>query len=195
MEALFTAGRERLKKKLIDDLSIEELCASIGCTVGVFYRRFKDKESYFAALQAVILEQRDEAFREMLSRAKAVHSSLEDCCDALASGMVGVYRRDAGVFRSSLMRLKQHRESWAPFKRQGRQHRKLLVSWFQDQLPHMPKEELELRVKFIHQVISGTLVHALLNDAGPLSIHDRRIVRELGKLASRYLAVQPKDSR
>jgi AcrR family transcriptional regulator len=50
-EALLEAGQRLLRKHSLATLSVEDICASIGASVGAFYSRFQSKEAYFQALQ------------------------------------------------------------------------------------------------------------------------------------------------
>lgn len=47
---LLKAGRKLLHTRVLEEISIKDICTEAGCTVGSFYSRFEDKESYFDAL-------------------------------------------------------------------------------------------------------------------------------------------------
>lgn len=52
----------------------------------------------------------------------------------------------------------------------------------------MPKAARASQVQFAYQVIAGALVHATLNDPGPLHLNDDALTREL---ADMILSVAP----
>lgn len=49
---LLNAGLVLMRARPLDEISIKEICAAAHCTVGSFYSRFEDKNSYFDALLA-----------------------------------------------------------------------------------------------------------------------------------------------
>lgn len=59
LEKLLTAGVELLEEKGYEGLSIGELSARAGVSVGSIYQRFEGKEALFAALRERILERLD----------------------------------------------------------------------------------------------------------------------------------------
>ena len=49
-DALVRAGRNLCEIKDFDELSVAEIAAEAGCSVGSFYSRFSDKDGFFRAL-------------------------------------------------------------------------------------------------------------------------------------------------
>ncbi|WP_315720709.1 MULTISPECIES: TetR/AcrR family transcriptional regulator [unclassified Bradyrhizobium] len=186
--ALLTAGAELLCTRNLAELSISDLCAQIGATVGAFYSRFDSKEAYFNALLALTLEGgRQELLK--LSPAGSVHpGDLDAQCHHLVRGIVLWMRRHKGVLRAALVRGEQGANNWTGFKdlAQALSQRAALLlrpaphdSSAVRRKPAATAAELKT-VAFGVQVVLGTLVNAILNDPGPLSIDDDEIAERLG---------------
>ena len=89
---LLKAGRKLLHTRVLEEISIKDICTEAGCTVGSFYSRFEDKESYFDALIA-------ESCQELLMSAA---SQFDDrnwvgvegklICDEVVSFLVGIFQ-------------------------------------------------------------------------------------------------------
>jgi AcrR family transcriptional regulator len=186
--ALLTAGAELLCTRSLAELSISELCADIGATVGAFYSRFDSKEAYFNALLALTLEDGREQLLK-LPPADSVHpGDLDAQCRLLVRGIVLWMRRHKGVLRAALVRGEHGANNWTGFKdlAQALSQRAALLlrpaphdSSTVRRKPAATAEELRT-VAFGVQVVLGTLVNAILNDPGPLSIDDDEIAERLG---------------
>ena len=186
--ALLAAGAELLCKRSLVELSISELCAHIGATVGAFYSRFDSKEAYFNALLALALRDGREQLLRLPPAVSAARGGLDQHCQLLVRGIVLWMRRHKGVLRAALQRSEQGPNNWSGFKdlAQALSERATMVL-----LPAMRgtaaargragATAAEKRtVAFGVQVVLGTLVNAILNDPGPLSIDDDEIADRLG---------------
>ncbi|CCD93769.1 conserved hypothetical protein [Bradyrhizobium sp. ORS 375] len=186
--ALLTAGAELLRTRSLAELSISELCADIGATVGAFYSRFDSKEAYFNALLALTLQDG----REQLLRLPPVGSvqpgELDAQCRLLVRGTVLWMRRHRGVLRAALMRSEDGPNNWTGFKELAQVLSQRAALLLRSPAPggstrrRKPAATAEERktVAFGVQVVLGTLVNAILNDPGPLSIDDDEIADRLG---------------
>ncbi len=176
--ALLRAGAELLRTHSLAELSIETLCARIGATVGAFYSRFESKEAYFNALIALALRDGERLLAQ--PDAAPAELALADRCRALVAGIIGWVRKHEGILRAALQHGDTRPNKWTPFKGLARAATARAVPLL---LPAMGKGRESWKKKSIAfgmQVVLGTLVNAILNDPGPLSLHDREIERRLG---------------
>ncbi|CCE00752.1 TetR/AcrR family transcriptional regulator [Bradyrhizobium sp. STM 3809] len=196
--ALLTAGAELLRTRSLAELSISELCADIGATVGAFYSRFDSKEAYFNALLALTLEDGREQLLK-LSPAKAVPAGdIEAQCHLLVRGTVLWMRRHKGVLRAALVRGEHGPDNWSGFKdlAQALSRRAALLlqpaahTGAGRRKPEATTEQLKA-VAFGVQVVLGTLVNAILNDPGPLSVDDDEIAERLAACLVLMLRAAP----
>ncbi|XUM21660.1 TetR/AcrR family transcriptional regulator [Bradyrhizobium oligotrophicum S58] len=186
--ALLTAGAELLRTRSLAELSISELCAHIGATVGAFYSRFDSKEAYFNALLALTLADGRKQLSRLPPPDPVRASDLNRECHLLVRGTVLWMRRHKGVLRAALVRSERGPNDWSGFKElaQALSERAALLL-----LPAGRRAGAASRtrsgtadarktVAFGVQVVLGTLVNAILNDPGPLSIDDDEIAERLG---------------
>ncbi|MGJ5048929.1 TetR/AcrR family transcriptional regulator [Bradyrhizobium oligotrophicum] len=185
--ALLTAGAELLHTRGLAELSISDLCAHIGATVGAFYSRFDSKEAYFNALLSLTLADGRKQLSRLQPPDPARAGDLNRQCHLLVRGTVLWMRRHKGVLRAALVRSERGANHWSGFKElaQALSERAALL------LPGGGRAGAASRtrsgtadarktVAFGVQVVLGTLVNAILNDPGPLSIDDDEIAERLG---------------
>ncbi|BAM89015.1 conserved hypothetical protein [Bradyrhizobium oligotrophicum S58] len=201
--ALLAAGAELLCTRGLAELSISELCAKIGATVGAFYSRFDSKEAYFNALLALTLRDGREQLLTPPPADPAARSDLDQRCRLLVRGIVLWMRQHKGVLRAALQRSEHGPNNWSGFKdlAQALSERATMVL-----LPAMRGTATAGRraaataaekrtVAFGIQVVLGTLVNAILNDPGPLSIDDDEIADRLGACLLLLLRAGPDPTR
>ena len=177
-------GAGLLRTRSLAELSIEALCAEVGVTVGAFYSRFASKEAYFNALMALAARDGEARLADMRSPADA---SLDARCHAIVSGVVGWIRDHEGVLRAALQHDDTRPDKWTTFKGLARAttaHATPLL------LPAMNKGNGKRNsrghtaakrraIAFGFQIVLGTLVNAILNDPGPLSIRSKEMETRL----------------
>ena len=158
----------------------------IGATVGAFYSRFDSKEAYFNALLALTLRDGREQLLK-LPPAPPGPGGADDQCLQLVRGIVVWMRRHKGVLRAALMRSESGANNWTGFKELAqalseRAAMVLLPLLHGARAPGRRAATAQERrtVAFGIQVVLGTLVNAILNDPGPLSIDDDEIAERLG---------------
>ena len=185
-DALLDAGRELLRTRTIDAISVQELCAQAQLTTGAFYGRFSGKDAYVQALLTLAAHDIGLRMQATVARLKRGTPDLRGAAAAMLGTMRQALRRHEGVLRASLQD-PRHRETWAPFKHGGQQ----LVEQVSPLmlaaagLPDTPA--MRARLRFAFQMAMGTLVNALLNDPGPLRLSSPALDAELAVAVSAYL--------
>ena len=184
--ALVEAGRKLLHDYALEDISVEMLCQSAGTTVGAFYGRFENKHAFFVTMQRLHLIRSGELADGFGQRHKAGDSTVDELCEDIVNLTVQSFRTNEGVLRASL----QHpREGmWKPFRQLGDRYRVALAAKLAPHLTHLPVAQRKLRVLFAYQALTGTMVHAVLNNPGPLELQDDALIAELTRLFKAYLA-------
>jgi len=173
--ALLQAGAEMLRGRSLAELSIEALCSKVGATVGAFYSRFDSKEAYFNALVA-LASREGETLLSGIAENKALNSSdLDAICRLIVSGTIRWMREHEGVLRAALQHDNTRPDRWTTFKGLAQ----ATVTRATPPLLHaMGKGRRAAKTRSIAfgcQVVLGTLVNAILNDPGPLSIRDKEM--------------------
>ena len=168
--ALLAAGAEMLRSHSLAELSIEALCRQVGATVGAFYSRFESKDAYFNALMALAARDGERRVSEMAGARE--DADLATRCRQVVGGVIGWMRAHEGVLRAALQHDDNRPDSWSPFKALARANTERATPLL---LPAMGKGRRAAKsraIAFGFQVVLGTLVNAILNDPGPLSLHD-----------------------
>ena len=172
--ALLEAGAELLKTHSLADLSIEALCRKVDATVGAFYSRFESKDAYFNALMALAARDGERRVSEMTSNARG-ETNLATRCHQVVGGVIGWMRAHEGVLHAALQHDDNRPDKWSPFKALARANTERAIPVL---LPAMGKGRRTAKsraIAFGFQVVLGTLVNAILNDPGPLSLHDAEL--------------------
>ena len=188
--SLLKAGAEMLRKRSLAELSIEALCAEVGATVGAFYSRFESKEAYFNALMALAARDGERRLADMAADRAGRDADLAARCQQLVRGVIGWMRAHEGVLRAALQHDDNRPDKWTPFKALARGNTERATPLL---LPAMGKGRRAAKsraIAFGFQVVLGTLVNAILNDPGPLSLHDRELEERLGRLLLQVLQAE-----
>lgn len=185
--ALFNAGRTLLERHDFDALSIVDIAAHNGFSVGSFYRRFRDKEAYFAALQQVVTDEIVQRARDFLDQPRWARVSTPRLAEAIIAMVVQGFRLNRGVIKASLKHASTQPGAWTPIKRSGAAVVDRIVAVLSPRLAGVPAARRELRIRFAMQLVYGTLVNAVLHDPGPIRLEDKRMVNHLAQAFAAYL--------
>lgn len=186
--ALLRAGADMLRTRSLAELSIEALCAEVGATVGAFYSRFESKEAYFNALMALAARDGERRLGEI--RRPSPDSSLDELCQIIVSGIVAWMRSHEGVLRATLQHDDTRPDKWTPFKALAQATTTRATPLL---LPAMGKGRKAAKTRTIafgFQVVLGTLVNAILNDPGPLSLASKEMETRLAGCLSLLLQAE-----
>jgi AcrR family transcriptional regulator len=177
---LLRSGAGMLRTRSLAELSIETLCAEVGVTVGAFYSRFECKESYFNALMALAARDGEARLATLSARKDA---RLDARCRDIVAGIVAWMRDHEGVLRAALQHDDTRPDKWTAFKGLARATTARATPLL---LPAMGTAGSKSRgaakiraIAFGFQVVLGTLVNAILNDPGPLSIRSTEMEARL----------------
>lgn len=190
-DAMLSVGRALLQERDFDELSIADLAAANGLSVGSFYGRFRDKASFFALLQQQVTEEWLERGRAFLARTQRSEPDARRIVSQVCATFVDAMRRDAGFVRASLKHASTHPGSWTPIRQTGSVFVAEVAAVLGPRLVHLAPAQRESRVGFAMQMMFGTGVNAVLNDPGPIHLVDNRLERELARALAGYLEIGP----
>ena len=177
--ALLRAGADMLRTRSLAELSIEALCTEVGATVGAFYSRFESKEAYFNALMALAARNGEQRLADM--RRPSPDTDLDKLCHIIVSGIIAWMRNHEGVLRAALQHDDTRPDKWTPFKALAKATTTRATPLL---LPAMGKGRNAAKTRTIafgFQVVLGTLVNAILNDPGPLSLGSKEMETRLAR--------------
>jgi AcrR family transcriptional regulator len=193
-EALLLAGEKLLRTRRLEEVSIADLAASVGVTVGSFYGRFESKDAYFNALQALAI--RRARLRHGALRAQAGDAPLElaQVCRALAGSAAAWFRDNEGVVRAALT-YDSHAQRWTPFKELGRDFRASSTPTLLACLGPGRRAAKTRAIGFAFQALFGILINIVLNNPGPCGLGDRDLVPRLAALIEATLRAEMAAAR
>jgi AcrR family transcriptional regulator len=177
--ALLQAGAEMLRTHSRAELSIEALCRQVGATVGAFYSRFESKEAYFNALMALAARDGENRLSRMKQDGRLTEADLAELSRLLVRGTIGGIRNHEGVLRAALQHDDTRPDRWSTFKELARANVANATPILLRVMGPGRKAAKARAIAFGFQVVLGTLVNAILNDPGPLSIHDGELEERL----------------
>jgi AcrR family transcriptional regulator len=177
--ALLQAGAEMLRTHSLAELSIEALCRQVGATVGAFYSRFESKDAYFNALMALAAQDGESRLSRMKQDNRLADADLAELSRLLVRGTIGWMRKHEGVLRATLQHDDTRPDRWSTFKELARANVANATPILLQVMGAGRKAAKTRVIAFGFQVVLGTLVNAILNDPGPLSIHDGELEERL----------------
>lgn len=192
--ALLQAGAEMLRTRSLSELSIEALCNKVGATVGAFYSRFDSKEAYFNALIELAALDGDRGLLLMAERDLFKGVDLAGLCGILVSGITAWIRNHEGVLRAALQHGGTRPDRWTPFKRRARAMTERATPLLLAAMGKGREAAKKRSIAFGFQVVFGTLVNAILNDPGPVSLRDGEMEARLGLCLLQTLQAEMKTT-
>lgn len=178
--ALLQAGAEMLRTHSLAELSIEALCRQVGATVGAFYSRFESKDAYFNVLIELAARDGGSRLSRMKEDRRLTEADLAELSRLLVRGTIGWIRNHEGVLRAALQHDDTRPDRWSTFKALARANAANATPILLGAMGRGNKAAKTRAIAFGFQVVLGTLVNAILNDPGPLSIHDKEMEARLG---------------
>jgi AcrR family transcriptional regulator len=179
--ALLQAGADLLRTRSLAELSIEALCSNVGASVGAFYSRFESKEAYFNALIELAARDGERRLSGMTAREPPMDTGLAELCRLLVSGIIDWARNHEGVLRAALQHDDTRPDRWTTFKALARASATHATPPLLQAMGSGREAARTRSIAFGFQVVLGTLINAILNDPGPLSIHDDEMVVRLSR--------------
>jgi len=177
--ALLQAGAEMLRERCLAELSIEALCGEVGATVGAFYSRFESKEAYFNTLMEIAARDGERNLAQMTGNERLADAGLADLCRLFVGGIIGWIRSHEGVLRAALQHDDTRPDRWNTFKGLARATTAGATPPLLRAMGRGRAAAKTRGIAFGFQVVLGTMVNAILNDPGPLSLHDEEMEARL----------------
>ena len=192
-QALVEAGLRLTGTRRWSEVTVGDIAAEIGCSVGTFYTRFRNKDAYFAVLQtllAEVLTQRLDAFHAAPER---VDEDAGAFIVAWTRLIVGSYRLHRSLYAAVLAQTQQlpRAEVAALPLAQLRVHTRQRLVAAMAERPDWDTAEAAARLGFAHQLLHGLLVSAVLTDPGPLRLDSAALHVQAALAMCAYLGLPP----
>lgn len=187
--ALIKAGRKALDAKSFDEMTIEDIARAADASVGAFYGRFADKETFFSAIQEITVADIEAQLTTQLARPDLAAVSDAEFLAAIARFSVGVFRAHRGLYIASFKHSSARPGAWSPIRRLGYNVSGQFARELGPRLRKLGKPMSERDIRIGLQFMSGLLVNAVLNDPGPLSLDDEKMGTYITRFLCSYFGV------
>ena len=190
-QALIEAGLSLTASRNWADVTVGDIAAAIGCSVGTFYTRFHDKDSYFAVLLGMVcelLQQRADAFFEAPERRSDDAQRFLQAWVRLVCQSFALHRGLYAAAVLDLRRLSPDQQQAQPLIALRDRSRQQFVTTM-GRWPAWQGPAAQARLRFAHQMLQGVLINAVLTDPGPLKLDDPAFATELAQALGAYLGV------
>jgi AcrR family transcriptional regulator len=168
-DALLAAGWKLLAKTSWDRLSVNDIVAEADSSVGSFYSRFADKDSYFDSLASQWLERRR-------VESQALYGSLSSADDYVDAVIMDIYRSVVGsrnFWHAAIIRGVNVPDFWIPFRESGLRRIKEFIRLRTDELGRELSAQETRDTRFAFQMVNGVINNGILNRPGPIMLETR----------------------
>lgn len=101
---LLKAGEQVFARKGYDDAHVNDIAAAAKCSIGSFYRRFRDKEALFRALHIQFAQRIEQNMDRFLGMPRWAETSTYEVLRTLVENTARVIERHPGFFRALFQR-------------------------------------------------------------------------------------------
>lgn len=173
-DAIIEAAFELLDAREFNEISVAEVAAKAGYSVGAFYARFKSKDELLEAMLARHLEGR-RAVRASLfasvSDEALVHELLKETVD--------YYWKRRRFWRAALNRSIRDPEFWTPVRALSHEVADAVIERMSARAGRKLTATEETNTRFAVQLVLGTINNAIFNRPGPILIGQAEFVDNL----------------
>jgi AcrR family transcriptional regulator len=175
-DALIGTAFKLLEKREFDEITIAELAAAAGYSVGAFYARFRSKDEFFDAMIAHHMhyrsKHRDRLFATLPDDVW-IHDLIEDT--------VSYYWRRRRFWRAALIRSVREPGFWEPLRKHGHEFADRFIARIGRQAGRALTPGEQTNIRFAIQIVLGTINNAIINRPGPVLIGQALFVENLAR--------------
>lgn len=172
-DRLLKAGERVFAKRGFWDSHVDEITRLAECSVGSFYRRFKDKEALFFALQADMAEKSSVHIEQFFTSPLSMELPLTAVIFHLIENTATEAERINGYYRALFEMSLRGQRVWDQMRRLELLQAERLVELFAKRgVKVAPSGELIAAVAYTIRMINGVQLSAMLHGAGPFAARD-----------------------
>ena len=187
-DRLLQAGERVFAKFGYDAAHVSDIASAAGCSVGSFYRRFRDKEAFFKALHHRFTERNLENSARFFALPQWREEPSATVVRSLIEATAHIMKRHHGFFRALFQRsLAGAGADYWPRMRAGTQRQGELLANFLAARGEGTHENLAVACVVALRSVDGALVHRMLND-GPYD-DEGFVIDSLTNMALAYLGI------
>jgi AcrR family transcriptional regulator len=189
-DRLLQAGERVFAKVGYDAAHVNDIAQAADCSVGSFYRRFRDKEAFFKALHQRFTERNIENAARFFAMPQWQDAPTAAMLRTLIANTAQIMRRNQGFFRALFQRsLAGAGADYWPRMRAGTQRQgELLADFMRARGEGEGRVDLTADCIFILRSVDGSIAHRLLND-GPYT-NEMVATDQISRMAIAFLGLE-----
>lgn len=189
-DRLLKAGERVFAEKGFWQAHVIDIAQVAECSVGSFYRRFKDKEGLFFALQEYMHAHAHDNIRRFFDDPACETDTYHDIFFRLSANTLRTVRGIAGYYRALYeMSLRGH-AVWPKMRELEAYQGARIAQMVAARGDRSPKADLVTAGQFITRTANGQINSVVLYGPGPYGVDDRRLSEELASLYIDYLGLK-----
>lgn len=190
-EKLLQSGLDLLRNGLFDDISIAQISARAGCSVGSFYLRFRNKEAFFEFLIESISETLQAELQLNLTKESIKGLTLAQTVRYCVDHYVETNRQYESIIRAAVQYSINDSDDWQPVRDNGLKLHDHYIELILSKSRKSNQEEVRQQLIVGLQIISGHLVNSITHPINRLPLHDPNLSYWLYEVVMHCLKVKP----
>ncbi|NWG45946.1 MAG: TetR/AcrR family transcriptional regulator [Alphaproteobacteria bacterium] len=187
-DRLLEAGKVVFSSLSYDEARVLDIVQEAGCSTGSFYRRFKDKDSFFLALQRSIVAHHIANIDKFFDRAAESDESDFDVIHRYVLGTCRAMSRQRGFWRALFQRSMRGENVLDEMSRTDLHARDRLMGFLRSRgTPDLPDPDFQVYLAL--RTIHGALAHLILNPSKRLDLADPRVLRGMAMMMASSLGI------
>jgi AcrR family transcriptional regulator len=170
--ALLRAGLRGIGTRGIAALSMADVAAEAGASIGSLYFRFGDKSQFVGAVLAIALEEFHDRGFALCETAEREKWPERRVLEGWVSNIIASARERRTLIRELISHMATQPEAWKPIHERRRELEDRLLTVLSARSGNGSKPAQKLRLRIGLQVVAATVVHMVIVDPGPLRIDD-----------------------
>ncbi len=193
-EKLLQTGKTLLGAGGFDDVSIAQIAAASGCSVGAFYMRFKNKKAYFEFLLDGVIDQVRLETQQSLALGSIKDLNLEQTIQLCVKHHIQVIRTHEGLIRAALAYSINGSNDWQPIGDVGVWLNAHYIDLIIRKSRKRDKETAKKQLLIGLNIIAGHLINVITHERGVMPLHHPDLAFWLSSIVLHCLKSKPADA-
>jgi AcrR family transcriptional regulator len=194
-DRLLKAGERIFATRGFWESHVDDIAQLAGCSVGSFYRRFKDKEALFFALQEDMAEKSNAHIEQFFSSPLSLTLPLTSVFYHLIENTAREAERISGYYRALFEMSLRGRSVWEQMRRLELKLGAKTVALLQKRgIPVKAPAEMSSAIAFAMRMINGIELSVMLHGPGPYHARDPEAYVVLTRVLLQVIGV-PADEK
>jgi AcrR family transcriptional regulator len=187
---LLKAGEQVFAKKGYDEAHVSDIAAAAGCSIGSFYRRFRDKEALFRALALQFAARTHENYDRFFAMPQWREAPAREVIHVLVQNTARRIERHPGFFRAVFQRaLAGASHLYRPALLAADEYSGRKLAAFLRERGEGTAADLEAACILGLGTVQAALIHRMLHDPGPSYRTATQIVDAMARMLALFVGV------